>query len=146
MARYDGAGSDRDGLLHTSTATLVVFIEDETPTTETDSKNENNPFFTESDIKTSVYENAKIGTSLAKFRVSKDQVTFSIDRTSDRRRQFAIDQKGIVTIQRRLDREDIPRHHLKILAVSELTGLTATATLTVNVQDINDNGPRLLKV
>ncbi len=112
-------------------------------------------FFDETNLETSVYENAKIGTRLKSFRVSSGEsnnttrvpVTFAIDRASDRRRQFAIDQNGVVTIRRRLDREVTPLHHLNILAFYDsVISKTATATLTVNVQDINDNAPRFLNV
>jgi len=74
-------------------------------------------------------------------------VSYAIDRASDRRRQFSINQNGTVTIQRQLDREDTPRHQVKILAIDDgIPPRTATATLTVIVQDINDNAPRFLKV
>ena len=66
-----------------------------------------------------------------------------IDRSSDRRRQFAIDETGTVSIQRRLDRETSPSHQIKILAIDDGDpAKTATATLTVIVEDINDNAPR----
>ena len=71
---------------------------------------------------------------------------YAIDRTSDRRRQFAISDDGTVTIQRELDRESVPTHQIKILAIDDGDPpKTATATLTVIVEDINDNAPRFLK-
>lgn len=76
----------------------------------------------------------------------KSKVSYHIDRSSDKKRQFTIDQNGVVKIQRMLDREDIPRHQVKILAVDDGSPpRTATATLTVVVADINDNAPRFLK-
>jgi len=73
-------------------------------------------------------------------------VSYTIDRTSDRKRQFSINQEGTVSIQRSLDREDTPRHQVKILAIDDgIPPKTATATLTVIVQDINDNAPTFLK-
>ncbi|OTF83123.1 hypothetical protein BLA29_015581, partial [Euroglyphus maynei] len=45
-----------------------------------------------------------------------------------------------------LDREDTPRHHVKILAIDDgIPARTATTTLTVIVVDVNDNAPRFLK-
>jgi len=114
--------------------------------------NDNKPLFDKANIETSVYENAEIGKSLETFRATdpdqggKSRVSYAIDRASDRRRQFAINQNGTVTIQRHLDREDTPRHQVKILAIDDgVPPKTATATLTVIVQDINDNAPRFLK-
>lgn len=73
-------------------------------------------------------------------------MSYTIDRTSDRKRQFSINQEGTVSIQRSLDREDTPRHQVKILAIDDgIPPKTATATLTVIVQDINDNAPTFLK-
>lgn len=93
-----------------------------------------------------------MGTNLATF-IARDadhggrsRVSYSIDRSSDKKRQFMIGQDGVVKIQRMLDREDVPRHQVKILAVDDgLPPRTATATLTVVVADINDNAPRFLK-
>lgn len=73
-------------------------------------------------------------------------MSFAIDRSSDRRRQFSINQEGTVSIQRSLDREHTPRHQVKILAIDDgVPPKTATATLTVIVQDINDNAPTFIK-
>ena len=47
-------------------------------------------------------------------------MTYAIDRASDRRRQFAISEDGTVTIQRALDRETVPTHQVKILAIGEV--------------------------
>lgn len=107
-------------------------------------KQDNSPIFEKPNIEVSVYENAEVGKSLETFKATdpdqggKSKVSFHIDRTSDRKRQFFIHQDGTVTIQRGLDREDTPRHQVKILAVDDgVPPKTATATLTVIVQDIN---------
>ncbi|KAH8019383.1 hypothetical protein HPB51_019356 [Rhipicephalus microplus] len=72
-----------------------------------------------------------------------NQWRYMIDRSSDKKRQFKINPNGVVEIQRTLDREDIPRHQVKILAIDDgVPSRTATATLTVVVSDINDNPPR----
>lgn len=114
--------------------------------------NDNKPEFEKPNIEVQVLEDSRIGTSLARFQATdadqggKSRVTYHIDRSSDRKRQFQIDQDGIIRIQRVLDREDIPRHNVKILAVDDgFPPRTATATLTVVVGDINDNAPRFLK-
>ncbi|XP_066902324.1 neural-cadherin isoform X6 [Halyomorpha halys] len=114
--------------------------------------NDNKPQFERPNIEVSVYENAEVGKALETFKASdpdqggKSRVSFGIDRGSDRRRQFLISQEGTVTIQRQLDREETPRHQVKILAIDDgVPPKTATATLTVIVQDINDNAPMFLK-
>ncbi|GFY53891.1 neural-cadherin [Trichonephila inaurata madagascariensis] len=110
--------------------------------------NDNPPEFTEPMLKASVQENVTIGYVVKKFhardpdQAGKSMVKYSIDRTSDRRRQFKIDQQGVVTIQRSLDRETVNRHDIKILATDDgIPTRTATATLIVDVIDVNDNPP-----
>ncbi|KAG8223170.1 hypothetical protein J437_LFUL000336 [Ladona fulva] len=114
--------------------------------------NDNKPQFERPNIEVSVYENAEVGKSLETFKATdpdqggRSRVSYAIDRTSDRRRQFAISKEGTVSIQRSLDREDTPRHQVKILAIDDgVPPKTATATLTVVVQDINDNAPTFLR-
>lgn len=63
-----------------------------------------------------VEEDARVGTILETFRAKdldqrgKSKVSFSVDRSSDPGRLFAISQDRIVTIQRPLDRETQPSH------------------------------------
>ncbi|XP_076325233.1 neural cadherin isoform X1 [Tachypleus tridentatus] len=114
--------------------------------------NDNKPEFERSNIEVSVPEDAEVGRTLASFTATdadqggRSHVSYTIDRSSDKRRQFRIGKDGVVSIQRKLDREDTPRHQVKILAIDDgEPPLTATATLTVVVSDINDNAPRFLK-
>ena len=114
--------------------------------------NDNKPEFEKPNIEVTALEDSRVGTTLTKFVATdadqggKSKVSYLIDRSSDKKRQFTIDQHGVVKIQRMLDREDIPRHQVKILAVDDgAPPRTATATLTVVVADINDNAPRFLK-
>ena len=80
--------------------------------------NDNKPQFEKPNIEVSVYENAEVGKSLETFKATdpdqggKSKVSYAIDRTSDRKRQFSINQDGTVIIQRSLDREDTPRHQV----------------------------------
>ena len=87
--------------------------------------NDNKPVFEKSNIEAFVSENARVGKTLERFRASDpdqgghSKVRYFIDRSSDRRRQFAISEDGTVSIQRELDRETTPSHQIKILAVDE---------------------------
>lgn len=114
--------------------------------------NDNKPQFERANIETSVTEDAPVGTNLETFKATdpdqggNSKVSYSIDRRSDRKRQFFINETGTVSIQRSLDREENSRHQVKILAIDDgIPPKTATATLTVIVQDINDNAPKFLK-
>ncbi|CAG0914580.1 unnamed protein product, partial [Notodromas monacha] len=114
--------------------------------------NDNKPVFEDANMEQLVPENAEVGKSLRTFKATdpdqggRSKVSYAIDRSSDRRRQFSINDDGTVTIQRALDREETPRHQVKILAIDDGDPpKTATATLTVIVQDINDNAPKFLK-
>lgn len=81
--------------------------------------NDNKPQFEKSNIETTVLEDASIGNSLETFKATdpdqggNSKVSYAIDRSSDRKRQFHINENGTVTIQRSLDREETPRHQVK---------------------------------
>lgn len=72
-----------------------------------------------------VQEDSRVGTTLATFKATdadrggQSRVSYAIDRSSDKKRQFRIEQDGTVKIQRMLDREETPRHQVKILAVDD---------------------------
>lgn len=114
--------------------------------------NDNQPIFNRSHVESQLAENVAVGKRLFRF-IARDldkgglhNVTYAIDRASDKKRQFSINQDGAVLVQRVLDREESVRHEVKILAIDDgEPRRTATATLTVIVQDVNDNAPRLLE-
>jgi hypothetical protein len=82
--------------------------------------NDNKPQFERPNIEVSVYENAEVGKTLETFKATdpdqsgRSRVSYAIDRSSDRRRQFTISNEGTVSIQRSLDREETPRHQVRI--------------------------------
>lgn len=137
-------GGDIDGIEHTDNATVRVRLRD---------INDNPPVFQISSIDVSVLENAPKGTILAQFNANdpdqggNSKVRYSIDRSTDRRKQFAISSEGKVTIQRpTLDREDRDKMIIKIIATDDgIPQRSAAATLSVTLIDVNDNPPRFLK-
>ena len=52
---------------------------------------------------------------------------------------------GDVILVRHLDRE-VTSQHVLVLGVGDRRGQTATATLSINVEDVNDNAPTFYPV
>nr|CAD7425766.1 unnamed protein product [Timema monikensis] len=137
-----GDDSDSDGY-HVAYSWVVVKLRD---------INDNEPQFERPNVEVAVNEDAQVGESLETFRATdpdqkgKSKVKYSIDRTSDRKRHFYIDQNGTVSVQRSLDREEYSKHQVLVLAIDDgVPSKTATALLTVIVEDINDNAPTFLE-
>ena len=135
----DNDGIDESDKYHVDHSWVIVKLKD---------INDNTPRFKKPHIEAAVYENADVGKNLGTFKAvdidkgGKSKITYSINRATDRKRQFAIDQEGTVTIQRELDREAMAKHSLEILATDDgVPPRTASAILTVLVKDINDNAP-----
>jgi dynein heavy chain 2 len=113
--------------------------------------NDNEPQFVKSNIEVSVAEDSKLGSIITKFHATDadqsglSRVSYQILRESDKRRQFSIDSNGIVRLERLLDREKLSKHKLLILATDDGNpSKSSTATLTISVDDVNDNAPNLL--
>ncbi|XP_049764500.1 neural-cadherin-like, partial [Schistocerca cancellata] len=114
--------------------------------------NDNAPVFDHSSSEVTVPEDTAVGKVIAAFEAKdadqdgKSGVTYSIDHSSNSGRHFHVNRFGQVLVQRELDREETARHTVKILAVDDGThAKTSTATLTVIVEDVNDNAPHLLE-
>ena len=137
-------GGEIDEVPHTDTAIVRIRLRD---------INDNAPEFERNSIEVAVREDAPKGTQLAQFNATDpdqggaSKVRFSIDRSSNKRKQFLINPKtGVVTIQRPLDREESSRMFVKIQATDDgVPQRTSFATLTVVVEDVNDNAPKFLK-
>ncbi|KAG8262824.1 hypothetical protein J6590_045019 [Homalodisca vitripennis] len=113
--------------------------------------NDNSPRFDKTSSTVSLQEDLEVGTLVDTFLArdpdqgGQGRVTYNIHRESDRRRHFHVSEDGRITVQRPLDRERSAIHKILITASDDGDPLrTVTATLTVNVLDVNDNAPRLL--
>ncbi|XP_069195696.1 putative neural-cadherin 2 [Procambarus clarkii] len=112
--------------------------------------NDNTPTFSSDEAHLTLPEDTPPGTLLATF-VARDRdggghsrVCYRIAEDSDPRRQFSVDGSGAVWVMGGLDRETAAAHSVLVWAVDDGTPpRTATATLTVNVTDVNDNPPFL---
>ncbi|XP_071516734.1 putative neural-cadherin 2 [Panulirus ornatus] len=112
--------------------------------------NDNNPTFIKQEAHLTLPEDTPVGTHLATF-TAKDldggghsNITYVISPTSDPAGQFDVDESGVVRLVGGLDRETEAAHTVLVWAVDGgLPPRTATATLTVNVTDVNDNPPFL---
>lgn len=60
--------------------------------------------------------------------------------SGDDLRQFSIHDNGVITLSRKLDREDLTRYQL-IIRAEDTGALSSSATVNIKVTDINDKNP-----
>lgn len=108
--------------------------------------NTKSPVFSQSSYEVTVSEGSPINTTVIPLKATdpeNDPVTYSILSGNDLR-QFAIGEKsGIVSVIRKLDREELTRYQLLIKAQDE-GGLSSTTTLNIRISDINDKNPEFI--
>ncbi|XP_063876233.1 putative neural-cadherin 2 [Scylla paramamosain] len=113
-------------------------------------ENDNEPVFSEEIISLMLPEDTPRGSLLASFDAldpdagGDGRVRYQVNLSSDPDRHFDVDGTGAVRLVGELDREDSDLYTVFVLAVDEgEPPRTATATLTINVTDVNDNPPFL---
>ncbi|CAI5439269.1 unnamed protein product [Caenorhabditis angaria] len=92
-----------------------------------------------------ISEDTPVGTVLETFRAHDSSnpmynFSFRINRQSDPKRQFTIDQDGTLRVAHKLDREDIAVYNLIIEAYDNSNNI-GRQMVAVYLQDVNDNGP-----
>ncbi|GAB6020348.1 hypothetical protein CHUAL_003060 [Chamberlinius hualienensis] len=109
--------------------------------------NDNSPIFDKVSYEASVSEDAPVGTSVLVIKASDDdqglngRVRYTLGVTDG---AFSLDPtSGILRTAKELDRETIAVHKLVAVAVDRGSPeLSASAQVTIHVDDINDNPPR----
>ncbi|OXU31282.1 hypothetical protein TSAR_011025 [Trichomalopsis sarcophagae] len=105
--------------------------------------NTRSPVFQQQVYEVQVSEGASINSTVATIIAvdpENDPVSYSIVSGNDLR-QFAIgDKSGVITVIRKLDREDLTRYQL-IIKAEDTGGLSSTCTVNIKVTDINDKNP-----
>ncbi|XP_047441819.1 protocadherin alpha-8-like [Mugil cephalus] len=115
--------------------------------------NDNAPVFSQTLYKASIYENAKIGTSIITLNASdldagqNGQVSYSFSNLGRGKQTdlFAIDEKtGTVTNKKNIDFEENNAFEIRVQASDgALSPLTSHAKLLIEVLDVNDNKPEI---
>ncbi|KAM6977861.1 LOW QUALITY PROTEIN: neural-cadherin [Aplochiton taeniatus] len=93
-------------------------------------------------------EDVAVGTSVARLTASDSDsgqnrdITYRLSEDSDPGGLFSVDQSGVLTVARPLDRETAAQHQLVVLATDGgVPALTGSATVQLALLDVNDNGP-----
>lgn len=100
------------------------------------------PKFTKPVYEVQISEGAEINSTVVVVHADdpeNETISYSIA-SGDDLRQFNIQDNGVVTVSRKLDREDLTRYQL-IIRAEDTGGLSTSATVNVKVTDINDKNP-----
>ncbi|XP_050738814.1 putative neural-cadherin 2 isoform X2 [Eriocheir sinensis] len=113
-------------------------------------ENDNTPTFDTDHARLTLPEDTPTGTHLTTFTAhdldggGRSKITYSIAPSSDPEGIFYVSEEGEVRLVGSLDREAAEAHTVLVWAAdSGVPTRTATATLTINVTDVNDNPPFL---
>ncbi|XP_031622163.1 cadherin-99C isoform X2 [Contarinia nasturtii] len=100
------------------------------------------PKFTKPIYEVHISEGAEINSTVVNVHAEdpeNETISYSIV-SGDDLRQFSIHDNGLVTVSRKLDREDLTRYQL-IIRAEDTGGLSSSATINIKVTDINDKNP-----
>lgn len=100
------------------------------------------PKFTKSIYEVQISEGVEINSTVIQVHADdpeNDTITYSII-SGDDLRQFNIYDSGLMTVSRKLDREDLTRYQL-IIRAEDSGGLSSSTTLNIKVTDVNDKNP-----
>ncbi|XP_063876229.1 putative neural-cadherin 2 [Scylla paramamosain] len=113
-------------------------------------ENDNDPVFSEDVIHLTLPEDTPRGSLLASFTAldpdigGDSRVQYQVASASDPGHKFEVDETGALHLVGGMDREATDTHRVMVWAVDDgVPPRTATATLAINVTDVNDNPPFL---
>lgn len=110
--------------------------------TVTPGPNTKPPKFVQPVYEVQISEGAEINSTVISVKAEdpeNDPIRYSIS-SGDDLKQFNINENGLISVSRKLDREDFSRYLLTIRA-EDTGGLYSSATVNVKVTDINDKNP-----
>lgn len=100
------------------------------------------PKFSKPVYEVHISEGAEINSTVVSVRAEdpeNETISYTIV-SGDDLRQFSIHDSGVITLSRKLDREDLTRYQL-IIRAEDSGGLSSSATVNIKVTDINDKNP-----
>ena len=121
-----------------ASAQVTIFIAD---------LNDNPPIFTEPSLTVNVSESTPVGASVATFQAtdadlgSNAEIVYEL--VGNNAQPFAINSStGVISLRQQLDYEMVTTYVINVIAYDQgIPSLTSTATLEIQVIDINDNPP-----
>jgi len=139
LYEYVVSVSDSGEVARTSTASLTLHVID---------TDDERPQFHHSTYYFSVLEDAPVGTVVGRVAAVDNDLSSSFSTVlyyiQGARLPFSIDrQTGELTIARQLDREEQSRYEFTVVA-TDTSHVDTSASVTVYVQDVNDNAPVII--
>jgi len=125
--------SNPDGVQNTTVTSIIIIDE-----------NDNRPLFIQPSYNASVVEDSSVGTFVVRVEASdadfgpRGSFNFSILQNGNFNDTFEISQKGDITLANRVDREQIERFNLTVVATDGGTpSLTSFATVFITIDDVS---------